>query len=210
MHRFLTVLTLSLLVACTGVPDVPGDHAGAHAGKVVIGIGATADTSYSSYSLLYRRMDQRSLPADQQQVGRVSFFQKSVSSAHQPDYENPAEEGVVLVETLPPAEYEIFNFEIFSDAGLVKKHFSSRQPFSIPFRVAAGKTTYLGNYQANRIIGKNIFGAPLPNGAVFAVTSRADDDLRLSRGKDMLVSADAIDATPAPGKIGSPFFVELR
>lgn len=210
MYRFLTVLTLSLLVACAGVPGGPDDHPGPRAGKVVIGIGASADTSYSSYSLLYRRMDQRALPVDQQQVGRISFYQKSITSAQHPDYESPAEAGVVLVETLPAAEYEIFNFEIFSDAGLVKNNYSSRKPFSIPFKVAAGKTTYLGNYQANRIIGKNIFGDPLPNGAVFAVTNRADDDIRLSRGKDILVSADPIDATPVPARIGSPFFVGRR
>jgi len=210
MHRVLAVFIALLLSACAGVQRIPSDYSGPGAGKAVIGMGAITGTSYSSYSLLFRRVDQRSLPADQQQVGRIIFFQKNIFYAKKPDYGNQSEEGVVLVQSLPAAEYEIFNFDIFFNAGTVQKNFSSREPFSIPFTVEVGKTTYLGNYQANGIIGKNIFGISLPAGAVFAITNRAHDDLRMAHGKDALISTDAKDETPTAKSIGSPFFVEPR
>lgn len=208
MRRLLAVFLALLLCACANVQRLPTDYSGPDAGKTVVGIGAASGTRYSSYSLLFRRVGQSAAAAEPKEVGRIVFFQTNMFYAQKPDYANSAEQGVVLIQSLPPGDYEIFNFDIFFNAGTVQTNFSSREPFSIPFTVKAGETTYLGNYQANRISGKNILGLPVASGAVFTVTSRLEDDLRIARGKDGMVRADGQDATPSPRRIGNPFFIE--
>src|SRR6266704_2464362 len=132
MHRVLLLLISALLTACASVQRVPTDYSGADAGKVVLGIGAAAGTSYSSYSLLFRPTDRTALSNDQREIGRFVFFQTNMLYAQKPDYSSEVERGVVLVNSLPPGKYEVFNFNIFFNSGTVQNNYSSRDPFSMP------------------------------------------------------------------------------
>jgi hypothetical protein len=204
MKRILVLLLAVLLTACGSIPDVRNEYQGPDAGRVAIGIGATVPTRYSSYSLVFRKVGEKDAPAN-----RFVYFQDNSFSAQKRDYDNAAENGVVQSFRLPPGDYEIFNFDIFLNQGTVQKNFGSRQAFSIPFTVRPNETTYLGNYQANLITGKNIFGLTLPAGAVFVVSDRAQADVALAQKRLPAVQFGTItNATPKPASLGNPFFVD--
>lgn len=207
--RLLAIVLAALVTGCASVAQLPADYAGADAGRVVIGIGAHGGTSYPSYSLLFRTRDP-AVPAAQAGVGRFTYFQTNMFYKQAPDYRSSREEGVVLVRALPPGEYEIYNFNIYFNTGMVEKNFGARVDVAIPFTVKTGVTTYLGNYQANGQTGKNVFGMPLPAGAVFAVSDRLADDLALAQAKAAAPPGAAVNATPDPARLGHPYFVPLR
>ncbi len=202
-------LALLLLAGCSTVDRLPTDYAGADAGKVVVGIGAAAGTSYSSYALLFRKRD-ASAGAENAARGRFIYFQTNTFSKQTPDYRSPVESGVVLVHSMPPGEYEIYNFDVFFNGGTVQTNFGSRNNFSIPFSVKRGETTYLGNYQANALTGKNVLGIPRPAGAVFVVSDRLKDELAIAEAKTKSRLDSAHDATPQPSQIVNPYFVSVR
>jgi hypothetical protein len=204
MLRLLATVIALLLVGCAAPDRVPTDYAGSDAGKVVLGIGATNGTSYSSYSLLFRKRGSSS--AEKSATGHFTYYQTNMFYKQAADYQSSAESGVVLVRSLPPGDYEIYNFNIFFNGGTVQNNYGSRTDFSIPFSVKPGRATYLGNYQANKLTGKNFFGLSLPAGAVFVVADRLESELALAETKTKSQLGAAQDATPQPSQIGNPFF----
>ena len=197
----LAAFTLS---ACGSIPDVRNEYQGTDAGRIAIGIGASANTHYSSYSLNFRKLNDKDA-----EPNRFVYFQHNEFSAQKRDYENPEENGVVQSFRLPPGDYEIFNFDIFLNGGTVQKNFGSRKEFSIPFKVRANETTYLGNYQANLVMGKNFFGMSMAAGAVFVVTNREKADIELAKKRLPNVSFGPIsNATPTVQSVANPFFVD--
>lgn len=204
MKILFSLVSAFLLVACGSIPDVRNEYQGPDAGRIVIGIGASANTYYSSYSLMFRRISDKGGDANQ-----FVYFQDNVFAAQKRDYENTKENGVVQSFRLAPGDYEIFNFDIFLNGGTVQKNFGSRKDFSIPFRVRRNETTYLGNYQANMVTGKNFFGFTIPAGAVFVVTDREKADLELVRKRLPDVSFGHVsNETPGVSAIANPFFID--
>jgi hypothetical protein len=200
----LSLLLAASLMGCASVDRVPTDYAGPDAGRAVVSIGAAAGTSYSSYSLLIRK---RGLgPAEKPALGSFTYFQTNLFYKQDPDYQSGGEAGVVLIQSLPPGDYEIYNFNIFLNAGTVQNNYSSRADFAIPFTVKPGETTYLGNYQANRLTGKNFLGLSLPAGAVFVVTDRMDAEMPLAAKKGKTPLGTSVNAVPNVKSIGNPFF----
>jgi hypothetical protein len=206
MTKHLVLLLIAALTGCASIDRVPTDYAGSDAGRVVVGIGAATGTSYSSYSLLFRKKGAASSSSDRPSIGRFVYFQTNTFYKQAPDYQSADEAGVVLVQSLPPGEYEIYNFDIFFNAGTVQNNYSSRAEFSIPFTVKPGEMTYLGNYQANRLTGKNFLGLSLPAGAVFVVSDRLNSELRIAEAKTKSTYGAASNKAPTPSSIGNPFF----
>jgi hypothetical protein len=210
MVRILWVVVFAFLSGCASVDRLPTDYAGPDAGKIVIGIGAASGTGYSSYTLLFRPLAESTPVQTPRSEGRLIYAPGSLLFTQKPDYSTNTEQGVVLVKSLPAGRYELFNFSVFLNGGMVQNHYSSKSPVSIPFSVSRGQTTYLGNYQANGISGKNAFGLPVSAGAVFAVSNRADTDLALAKLKDAAVTSTGENATPSVERIANPFFVDPK
>lgn len=209
MLRLILAAAAALLTSCASTPRLPSDYKGPDAGHVVLGFGAAAGTSYSSYTLFFRRAPR---PADgaAAPVGNFTYFQTNLFYAQKPDFQGPTEQGVVLVSSMPPGDYELFNFDIFLNAGTMTRNFGSRKDFSIPFTVRPGRIAYLGNYQANGMRGDNVLGISLAAGAVFAVSNRADSEITIARAKAPRLSGEVEDFTPAVAAVASPFFVAPR
>jgi hypothetical protein len=200
MKKFLVLAFTLILSACT-TPSERNQYQGADAGRVAIGIGAAAKTTYSSYTFLFRKIGDK-------EVNRFSYFQDNFFSAQKRDYQSQEENGVVQYLKLPPGNYEIFNFSIAFITGNVDKHFSSHNDFSIPFMIRSNETTYLGNYQANKLVGRNIFGLPLPAGAVFVVSDREENDLKLVEKRSPEASLLHVsNFTPSPTSIANSYFI---
>ncbi len=206
LRSFALMLPMAAFFGCATIPT---DYAGEDAGKVVIGIGAAKGTGYSHYALLIRDPTKRDAPAGQKAIASFAFYQNNMWYGQDLDYKNELETGVVLVKSLPPGQYEIYNFDIYLNTGVAESQFSSREDFSVPFTVSPGQTTYLGNFQANGIKGKNMFGMTVPHGgAVFAVSNRAQRELTIARSKDPKVSLDAIAEPPDAAAFQNVFFVD--
>ena len=202
MRRLFILFVVALVSGCAA-PHIPTNYAGSDAGTIVVGIGAAADTSYSIYTLLVR--PRAVATNDSTGVARLVWAQTNIFSKQAPEYENESEAGVVVVATLPAGEYEVFNFEVFQNPPA--RIFSSKVPFSMPFTVEAGRTAYLGNFQARNVRGRNLLGMPLNAGAVFAVSDRQATEMAIAQKKSPSVTADATDFTPNVTKLNSPFFV---
>lgn len=206
MKKILAILAVIMISACGSMPEVRNEYQGADAGRIAIGIGAIANTHYSSYSLQFRKVGDK-----EGESNRFVYFQHNEFSAQKRDYNSKEENGVVQSFLLPPGDYEIYNFDVFLNSGTVQKNFGSRNDFSIPFRVRPNETTYLGNYQANLTVGKNLFGMSIPAGAVFVVTDREMADLALVKKRLPNVSFGTIsNAAPTAKSIANPFFVEAN
>lgn len=197
MKKLLGLASLLALSACSSMNRIPTNYSGTDAGYVVVGVGATTQTDYSHYTLLFRK-------SGQPKTGRFSYFSTKSSPT---GYKANTESGVVEVHSLPPGNYEIYNFDIAMKLGNGETHLTSKTDFSIPFTVRAGQVTYLGNYLANQITGKDVYGQPIPAGAVFVVEDREEHDLYLAaKLKPSLTSSVVTDATPRIKEIKNPYF----
>lgn len=186
---------------------IPTNYAGPDAGRVVLGFGAANDTTYSTYTLLFRNVRSSAESVGAPAEGYFVFCQTNVFCGRKFDYEKPNEVGVVLIASLPAGKYEIYNFDVFYNAGTVQKNFSSKRPFSIPFEVKPGTTAYLGNYQANGISGKNVFGMAVSAGAIFIVEDRTALDIGIASKKDGSLFQKVESYVPDVRTLASPFFV---
>jgi hypothetical protein len=201
MRTALWVLTALLMSSCTAT--IPTNYAGTDAGYAAIGIGAATATQYSSYSFLFRRVGEKA-------TGRLVYFQNNMFYSRTPDYKAPDEAGVVEIATLPPGDYELVNFDVFLNAGMVQTNYSSRKEFSIPFQVQSKQVVYLGNYQANAIRGRNIFGMRVAGGAYFVVEDRMSRDLGFAKMRLASLPVDqSRNATPDVKQVGNPFLVSM-
>jgi hypothetical protein len=205
MRNSLILLFTTLLTACASVL-MPLDYAGNDRGHVVVGIGADADTVYESYNFLFRRVGSGS----EAQTGRFQWIQRNVFHAQKPDYKSDTESGYVAVASLPPGDYEVFNFEVWQRGFNYEARYSSKQPFSIRFSVRPGETTYLGNYAASGISGRNIIGLSVQAGAYFVLSSAVDRDVAIARSKEPKLSLKMSDQTPSPASVGNPYFRSTR
>jgi hypothetical protein len=197
MKKILVIAVTLLLSACTSLPEYKGPDAG----RIVVGIGAEAPHTFAtSISLMVRKVGTK-------ETLRLVYFQNNMFSEQKRDYDRPNENGVVYFSQVSPGNYEIYNF-LVRLSGAAEMEFSSRKDFSVPFVVRAKETTYLGNYQANVVTGKNIFGISVPAGYVFVVSNREQDDLALGKKRIPLADYGLIEnATPAIKALTSPYFV---
>jgi hypothetical protein len=206
MQRLFALLLCLCLGACANAPRIATDYKGADAGTVVVGIGTTAGSRYQSYTLLFRRAAAAHAPAGE--LGGFTYQIKSLFAGQPADYETDDEKGVAVVASLPEGDYEAYGVSVFFNGGMTTGVFTSRQPFSIPFKVSKGHVAYLGNYQATNIWAKNIIGIPIPGGAYFAVESRKDADMGFAARKASLSNGDGtVDFTPDPSKLGNPLLI---
>lgn len=208
MKKYLSVFLPLLFLGCASIIPIPTDYNGPDAGKMVIGIGAASGTEYYSYSFLFRKVGVEPKDPEKPEVGRLDYFQTNIFSRQEPDYQEESEEGVVLVCSLTPGDYEIYNFDVFYNGGTYQVNYSSKHPFTIPFSVSTGGVVYLGNYQANSI-GRNLFGMSA-GGAVFVVNSRLERDLKIAQKKDPTIPSKVIDLTPDVRDIANPYFIEIH
>ena len=193
------VFFLLLLNACASTGGLNSEYTAPDAGKVVIGIGAATGTRYMSYQLYYRDKN------DPKSEGDFIWTQDVPFRSQKPEYQDDKERGVVVVHSLPEGEYEIFNFAVSQNLGTGSARHKAEEDFSIPFSVVQGKTTYLGNYQANNVRGRSFIGLPVNAGAVFAVRDTSGRDIKIAEQKATLMNID-FNQTPGSDQLPTPLF----
>jgi hypothetical protein len=180
------------------------DYSGEDAGFMVIamGSGTSMESRAVSYTLNFRR---KGMP----EVGTISF------TPHRPalpfvgtkrDFDEPNETGFVDVRKLAPGDYEIYGISA-AMYGALQWRWQPNDEFSIPFTISPGVATYLGDFRGVGTSERSAWslGAPLPTGAYFVVSNRADRDLPIARRK--APKLDQVNpAVPTEAVINSRYF----
>ena len=174
------------------VTEVPEKH-----GFVFGSLGHTGRSPYASVRLLYRAKGFQISRSFLYVGGILPQFQFAEGNSH----------GSVFFAQLAPAEYEIFDFQLFRDRGpLGGTIFRSRAEFSVPFSIAEDRATYLGQILTVTEYGENLFSVTVAAGGHFVVSDQMERDLRLlqSQFKDLDISK--VDRALIEPKGGLPFF----
>lgn len=206
MNRLILALLALMLAGCAS-HEIRGDHAGPDAGHAMLALGAAAGTRALSSTLFYRRLQPNATSGARPPVGAFATRRSGLAAWAQliqgQDYADEKEAGVVLVQSVPAGEYEIFSFAFEDGTGTWRP----RTGFSIRFTVRPGELVYLGNYQANAVTQMDIRGRMVPDGVRFVVSNRLERELALARAKVKALPASATNATPEPRLVRSPFIV---
>ncbi|BAN50382.1 hypothetical protein [Metapseudomonas resinovorans] len=197
------LLSLLVLAGCkslTGL-NLEDDYRGDDVGHVVIGLGGTAGAQYYSVALYYKRSMFNAGKLDE--LSRF-VYPPLFELVSKPDYVTEQEEGRVLTAKLAPGEYEFVNFHATIYNQVV---YSAGAPFSIPFTVRAGETTYLGNYRAVASEGQGPMGG-VKGTPLFLLQDEAERDLALARKREPGLFKTVQNATPKAAWIKREFFVD--
>ncbi|MBL8325591.1 MAG: hypothetical protein JNJ89_11605 [Rubrivivax sp.] len=203
MLALFTFAAAVLLAGCAA--QIRGDHSGADAGRVVIGLGVAEDSNFHAVRMYYRRVDPSAAPGERRPEGTfTSYHGLTLMRATQArDYSNDKDSGVVLVQAIPAGDYEMHRFRLDVAGG----NYTPTTTFSVRFTVRPGEAVYLGNYQVHTAKVTDIHGRATALGPRFAVANRFDSDLALARAKDTSLPAKATNGTPDLRLVRSPLFV---
>ena len=147
----LVLFGLLTIYGCAGSKNfIPKGYKGVDAGYVILSLGASTETKYQSYALLIRKKDKSAETT-------IMYMPDNMFSPTKKDFIENDSHGFVSVRNLPQGEYEIYNFDVFENLGLIQTHYKAKNDFSIPFSVSTGKITYLGEYIAFTV-AKGLFG----------------------------------------------------
>jgi len=173
-----------------------GKYSGSDAGYLVMTLAARSDTSYTAYDMAFRTKDGSAR-------GSVWWGQTNMFDRRKLDIDDGQEKAIVDVRRLPPGDYEIVNFDVDLVGGVARSTWRSKKDFSIPFTIAPGRATYVGEFLAVRINGKNFFGMTVPNGAYFVLADKAEREIALAKQKEPGI-AEVTSAVGDPKIIGNP------
>jgi hypothetical protein len=194
--KLLAIVLLFALPGCASSGFFSTNYEGKDTGYLVTSLGAQTGTVYNGYSLFFRKKDRS-------YSGRVFWGQANMFEDRKPDFEDGSKAGIVDVTRLPPGDYEVFNFQIFYNAGTAQSWFSSKQDFSIPFTVRRGAGTYIGEFVAVGIKGQNFFGMAVPAGGYFVVSNRTSRDIPIAKRKEPAMR-DVASAVSNLRTVGNP------
>jgi hypothetical protein len=196
LTRLLAIVALLALPGCASSGFFSTNYEGKDTGYLVTSLGAQTGTVYNGYSLFFRKRDGS-------YSGKVFWGQANMFEDRKLDFEGGGKAGIVDVTRIPPGDYELFNFQIFYNAGTAQKWFSSKQDFSIPFKIRQGGGTYIGEFIAVGVKGQNFFGIEIPAGGYFVVSNKAERDIAIAKRKEPALR-DVASAVANVGSVGNP------
>jgi len=134
--KIILIAAVSWLLAGCATPDVPKDFSLAPDSKSGLLIGSVKFRGpVAGYRVYFKGLS-----------NNVSGFFRAGSddivSALNTRYDFPDIDGKLQVTELPPGDYEINRWS----AGGGMTHINQTQPFSIKFKIEAGKATYIGSF----------------------------------------------------------------
>jgi hypothetical protein len=178
--------------------DKKDRYEGPDAGYAVLSILVVGEAWQGNlYQLMIRK-------ADQSMATLVTHYYKNMFVSTN-DMKDIGLHGHLSVKKLAPGDYEVFSYRVSwpSSQYLAGGEVYPTEPFSIPFKVEAGKTTYVGCFGAVQLYGKNFMGLKLPAGARFIVTDQSERDIPIARTKEpelgpVVLQVPDIDALNIP------------
>lgn len=173
-------------------------------GVVVGSIGlAKSDIGYHRYSLIARDL------ATNEKL--YFYFKRSGVLDTPADFSDGRAQSAIFALRLPEGRYEIHNIEYFS-VGLFgsENRVTARRDFSIPFEIKAGEGTYLGEFVAVNVPGRNLLGMRTVIWTYWEIADRQDRDVALARQRLTDAPLTTITrAVPDPEALRLPFFARV-
>lgn len=136
------------------------------------------------------------------------YFTPNAPYGERIDFREARFDASVFAFEIPDGRYEISNFELLA-IGLygATRTLSARNDFSIPFDIKAGQTTYLGEFIAVNVLGRNFLGMQVVAGSYWEVSDQQARDIAVARQQLSEAKFDSIiSAVPDPDMLGLPFF----
>jgi hypothetical protein len=90
--------------------------------------------------------------------------------------------GAVIVKDLAVGDWEVYAFRLETHGGIRTRWYPTKV-FSVPFKIQAGRATYIGSYQPVAYKYKNLLGEMTFGGAHFVVSDQSARDLPIARAK---------------------------
>jgi len=191
-------------------------YKGDDAGFLVLSLTAQGLTQQYVLSLFYRRVGETThdtLTGGTRVLSLAAYdIQTSNSKLHGlanflklNSDDDQSEQGDVLITTLAPGQYEIFNFSNFYSNGYAERTSTLPADISIPFEIKPGRATYIGNFKALAVYGRNIFGIYIPAGARYVVVNQCDRDIAIAKRKNTAIT-DVDIAIPDVDALNNPAF----
>jgi hypothetical protein len=140
-------------------------------------------------------------------TGSVRIPPKSAAQSAQTGIKGEGGRAVqVFAVPLPPGDYEFFTYLGYAPGGGDTKYARPKVDFSIPFTIAAGRTTYVGEYIVDSKPQMRSTGRLVPE-ARFVVADRLDRDLAVAKdaGRPVGTTAPA-RAVPDVKRMNLPNF----
>jgi len=181
------------LVANSG--PLAGGYQGADAGYLIVTLAAAQGTRYRSYSFYFRRRDGGG-------KGSIWWGQDDASDRRPLDIDDGAEQALIDIRRLPPGDYEIYNFDIVLNPPSMWQPWFAARDFAIPFTIAPGRATYIGELKAVALTTPGPFGNTLANGAYFVLSDKSARDLAIARRKEPGLPAAIADEASDARAIG--------
>lgn len=173
-------------------------------GVLLASIGLADSLRDHSYVLEFRRRD-RSGGA----VGTLAY-PPAAGKSLQPqkiEFKEGARRGIVIDFPLVPGEYEIYRYgvEFSTGTGYTYVLWASKEGFSIPFSVVAGRTTYLGQIMLDPTERADMLAEivkSLDSKGIFAVSDRLARDMDLAeRAGRPVIRANPLMEIPDPKEL---------
>lgn len=134
----------------------------------------------------------------------IPFYRKMLFKAEvQSDYEDGY--GLLRAIELPPGDYVFSEWHFFNGSGVT---FYPKDLGELPFKVAAGRVTYVGSFDLDVQRGKNVFGVEVALNPWLLISDRRDRDLLLLQRKFPGIPADLVDIQipdPTPWQAGGTY-----
>jgi hypothetical protein len=146
-----------------------------------------AYTKYTLVKIFYRDITKSSLMPKTVLFYREMLFKPDVPSDFPQGY------GLLRALELPPGDYEFMSWSVVANAGVT---FYPKKPRPLPFRVEAGRATYVGGFDLDARRGDNVFGAEVVFQPWLWVTDRRDRDLEVLPKKFPGIPLDRVDVRP--------------
>ena len=166
-----------------------GAYKGADAGRLIIAFGSNHGMDYRGYRL------STAPPTGARRLPLRICTPTSTSSTLSPISGRAARTSMIPRKKrrcgscpCSPGEYEFYSFEIWSDNGYARERFTPNQNFSVPFSIKPNTSTYVGDFRAMEVSGRNVFGLPVEGGAYFMISDQGDRDLKIAKAHDPGVS----------------------
>jgi len=196
MRRSFAAACLLGLAACAAPPP----YAGTDAGWLLGSMGFGVPNAYTDLEFYFRRKSDGG-------SGSLRIPPKSAASASKIEIKGEGGRAVqVFAVPLPPGDYEFFTYLGYAPGSGDTNHARPKVDFRIPFTIAAGRTTYVGEYIVDSRPQMRSTGRLVAE-ARFVVADRLERDLAAARDAGRPVgTATAAIAVPDVRRLNLPNF----